>query len=1071
LQHQRGAHVTLLAIHALLQPPTVGKGLLPHTSASTSASYKPPSTKDIPPVVLTNIPHTEPAAFTPYLSQVGPLYDAIQRAHESDDIGGSQLVRHGRGLSKNEESLVSLGRISQQRPSSNGSVSYVGSVSSPVVSPLESPTLKRGTSGGASRRLHPITPLSTIPEVYFDQDFRLENPRTFDIVSERSEVVRPVLGSTGSDVKRTNGSVTAPGATGRKALATNAILQEKLSWYMDTVEVHLIGSISTASTSFFAALGSLRELHSEVADSVARIKQLRGDLATLDQDLALRGLKVVEMRRRLDNVRKLGDAVEQLRRIVDGVARCEEQINKDEIETALETLDGIERLMAGERNVPPKLGQSGEDLSDPGELHDLRNLKALEGATDELGLLRYKIGKAFEAQFLGALLADLRRHVASIHPKTTVERWGTASQRSRGEHSRGPSTLLAFLDLNDELRRSSASSLKGLTRSEHLMPAATAYREAVVREIKGIIRRHLPSSNDDDNESVMSASTQGGRAMSQQEKSLILARNLRAMDSEDAEMMLMKIYAAVGESLRRLGVQLKVLLDITSGILAPPATSGLRSPPKSPMKPTLDSYMNAKGSESSSSINIQAEVHQALDMSSLLGQAVDTAQTQITKILKVRSDQTTQLPLQNFLRYFALNRLFADECEAVSGRGGTSLKSVVNGHIKDFVTQFGEMERQRIVATMDSDRWDAKDFSDVDSGALSRVLEGSTRDAPEWTRDFKVWEDEKDEVGPTTVANSGQANGIAASISGKDKVRSATVDEQKYILPQSAISLLRGVESYEHLMAGIPSMTQDIASNLLEYLKLFNSRSAQLILGAGATRSAGLKNITTKHLALASQALSFLTALIPYIRESVRRRSSTSGSIMGEFDKVKRLYQEHQAGIHEKLVDIMSGRAAMHVNAMKKIKWDEASEKQEVSPYMETLTKETITLHKVLSKHLPEMTVMMIMNPVFSSYKEQWSTALREVAVKTEMGKERLEYHASVSGHWLTLNRLLRDVEFFKSKLSNVDGAGDIGDYLLAIIKEKVPTAQASNNTSHPPVSEATAPDKSPLEKVEQGTK
>ena len=837
--------------------------------------------------------------------------------------------------------------------------------------------------------MDPVTPLSTIPEIYFDQDFRLENPRTFDIVSERSEVVRPVLGSTASDVKGTNGSVTAPGPTGRKALATNAILQEKLSWYMDTVEVHLIASISAASASFFAALGSLRELHSEAADSVARIKRLRADLGTIDQDLALRGLKVVDMRRRLANLRTLGDAVEQLREIVGGVARCEEQINKNDIEVALETLDDLERLMAGERSAIASVRQSSEDVGEPRKRQDLRGLKALEGAIDELGLLRYKIGKAFEAQFLGALLSDLRRHVARVPPRTTLERWATASQRSRGEHSRGPSTLPAFLELDDELRRALGVSLKGLTRSEHLMPAATAYREAVVRETKSIIRRHLPSSNDDDNESVMSASTHGGRAMSQQEKSLILARNLRAMDGEDAEMMLMKIYAAVGEALRRLGVQLKVLLDITSGLSALPATSGLRSPPKSPIKPTLDNYMEAQGSDVSPLDNAQAEMHQALDMSSLLGQAVDTAQTQITKVLKVRSDQTSQLPLQRFLRYFALNRLFADECEAVSGRGGTSLKSVVNGHIKDFVSHFGELERQRIVSTMDADRWDAKDFSDADNSALSRVLEGSTRDASRWTRDFKLWEDHEDEVESSLGASNGSANGTSASTPGKDKVRSATVDEQKYILPQSAISLLRGVESFEHLMAGIPSMTQDIASNLLEYLKLFNSRSAQLILGAGATRSAGLKNITTKHLALASQALSFLIALVPYIREAVRRRSSTSGALMGEFDKVKRLYQEHQAGIHDKLVDIMSGRASMHVTAMKKIKWDEPSDKQEVSPYMETLTKETITLHKVLSKHLPEMTVMMIMNPVFSSYKEQWSTALRDVVVKTNHGKER----------------------------------------------------------------------------------
>ncbi len=110
---------------------------------------------------------------------------------------------------------------------------------------------------------------------------------------------------------------------------------------------------------------------------------------------------------------------------------------------------------------------------------------------------------------------------------------------------------------------------------------------------------------------------------------------------------------------------------------------------------------------------------------------------------------------------------------------------------------------------------------------------------------------------------------------------------------------------------------------------------------------------------------------------------------MVEFDKVKRLYQEHQAGINDKLVDIMSGRATTHVNVMKKINWDSSPPGQAISPYMETLVKETTTLHKVLSKHLPDVTVQMIMDPVFSSYREQWGKAFHDVDVKTVAGKER----------------------------------------------------------------------------------
>ena len=900
-------------------------------------------------------------------------------------------------------------------------------------------------SGGSSRR-GPLTvaPLSTIPAVYFEPEFHLENPRIFDIVSERSEIVKQPPGA--------NGVVVTPGQGGRKALATNAILQEKLSWYMDTVEVHLISSISTASSSFFAALGSLRDLHLEASASVGKIKALREDLASLDRNMAIGGLEVVAMRRRRENMRKLGDAVQQLREVVETVTRCEDQVDKGEIEEALHGLTEVEHLIAGERLGG---GQSVKDTKVAQErLVDLRGIKALEGAGNDIAYLRQRIGKIFETRFLEALLSDLRNHVDATPRNATFQRWDKASQRFRGAHARTPSVYPAYLQVDDSLRKILQSNLEGLVRSDSIKPATTAYREAVWKEVKTLIRRHLPSSSDDDNESSMSASTQGGRHMTQQEKSSVLARNLRALDAEDAETMLKKIYSNVGEALRRLGTQVKVVLDITSTFDSAPAMKAARSP-MSPPAANMDSYMSgAPIPPTDRGMVQQEELQQTLDMSNLLGQAVDIAQAQITKILKVRAEQSTRLSLPQFLKYFHLNRLFADECEAVSGRGGMALKTVVHTHIKDFVQHAGDMERQNLVQGMDADRWDAKDFSEKDGQLLSCIVDASTKDVESWAKASIIWSEEATALNGEPQTNGIVTNGIAA----KDKVRSASIDEQKFILPESALTVLHGIGQFEQLITGIPSMTQEITSSLLEYLKLFNSRSSQLILGAGATRSAGLKNITTKHLALASQALSFVTALTPYVREFVRRHSSGAGSLMVEFDKVKRLYQEHQAGINDKLVDIMSGRATTHVNAMKKIDWDAPSASQIASPYMETLVKETTTLHKVLSKHLPEMTVRMIMDPVFSSYREQWGKAFQEVDVKTEAGKERYAVIEPLttlrsSGRKMANDtfRMLRDAELFKSRLGKLDGAADIGDHILDVVRGKAvaePAALADSKTA-----------------------
>jgi len=970
-----------IAISTLLQPPIVRTGLLPHTSAPASSTHRQPTARDIPPVTLTNITHVDPAEFRPYLSQVGALYDALQRAKENEDEGTLRILRKGSQVDSFEDLLDKSLRQSARTPTGSRKASIASLASLSAADPL--PPRRRSSGGIGRRAAQAPTPLSTIPSVYFEDDFHLENPRTFDVVSERSEVVRPVPGTPDKNV---NGNTVTP----RKALATNAILQEKLSWYMDTIEVHLISSISTASASFFAALGSLRELHSEAADLAERIKSLRAELAALDKKMALGGLEIVNERRRRENLKQLADATNQLRHIVEAVNRCESLVDDGQIEKALDTADSLEKLIRGEQS------ESDANILGTERLLRLRNMRgatALQGVNSDLDTLRYRVGKAFEAKFIVTLLGDLRRHIDQAPIRDTLLRWSSASQRSRGGHSREPSVFPTYLTLDEKFRSELLAYLKGLYRAHHTEPAAAAYRDSVLREVKSIIKRPLPSSSDDDNESIMSASTMGNRQLSKQERSAILARNLRALEPGSAEETILKIYIGVGETLRRLGTQVKVLLDVTSTIDDPSSGIGPKSPPRSPNPKiaAIDSRLSSgDGNYQSSARKLQEEMHQALDMSNLLGQAVDIAQNQIVKILRVRTEQSVHQTPTRFLRYFTINLLFANECEAVSGRGGTALKNLVNSQIRDFIKQMSEAEQQKLANGMDSDQWDPKDFGEKDSVLLARVLEGSTRDAEAWTVGGKVWLPYDESASDDSVTNG--KGPIANGTGTKDKARPATIDSESFILPTSAMLFLRGLQPFMELITGIPSLTAEISSSLLSYLQLFNSRCTQLILGAGATRSVGLKNINTRHLALASQALSFITTLIPHIREFVRRHAGSGAavsSLMGEFDKVKRLYQEHQNNISEKLVDIMTNRASGHVKAMKAINWD-TSKSAGVSPYMETLAKETTTLHKVLSKFLPDSTVLMIMDPVFKSYKEQFGQAFRDVTVETEEGKKRL---------------------------------------------------------------------------------
>jgi len=78
-------------------------------------------------------------------------------------------------------------------------------------------------------------------------------------------------------------------------------------------------------------------------------------------------------------------------------------------------------------------------------------------------------------------------------------------------------------------------------------------------------------------------------------------------------------------------------------------------------------------------------------------------------------------------------------------------------------------------------------------------------------------------------------------------------------------------------------------------------------------------------------------------------------------------------------------------------------------------------LYKLITKHLPESTVKMVMRPIFKVYKEQWGKAFGDVILGSEDSQKRM----------------LRDVEYFNTRLGGLDGAGDIGEYIVKLVKEK----------------------------------
>ena len=102
------------------------------------------------------------------------------------------------------------------------------------------------------------------------------------------------------------------------------------------------------------------------------------------------------------------------------------------------------------------------------------------------------------------------------------------------------------------------------------------------------------------------------------------------------------------------------------------------------------------------------------------------------------------------------------------------------------------------------------------------------------------------------------------------EIRSALVDGKPFKVVWSVLLLTESCLSYLALTSALPAIAPDVIAKTGDLLKLFDSRARALVLGAQAIHSAArLKNISGKHLAMTSQSISLLLALLPHLRAAL----------------------------------------------------------------------------------------------------------------------------------------------------------------------------------------------------------
>ncbi|GFS43547.1 similar to VPS54 [Actinidia rufa] len=420
--------------------------------------------------------------------------------------------------------------------------------------------------------------------------------------------------------------------------------------------------------------------------------------------------------------------------------------------------------------------------------------------------------------------------------------------------------------------------------------------------------------------------------------------------------------------------------------------------------------------------------------------ACDAAHGRWAKLLGVRALLHPRLRLPDFLDIYNISQKFMTATVKIGGRLGYSIRGTLQSQAKAFVDFQHESRMAKIKAVLDQETWIEVDVPDeyqaiftslfcseplttgnvndgqgnvptgyievTSSNDVTKLLNsqqpisqtesieasadntGEMISLPEVLRNYN---DNSDVV--TTAAQSSTPNNEER---GRASLQALSFRGVDYRMVNCGLMLLKLLSEYIDMNRKLPMLSSEVVHRVVEILKFFNTRTCQLVLGAGAMQVSGLRSITSKHLALASQVVSFIHAIIPAIHIASQGRDSgqrdkdvadlravdcdtpfvshrsilfievpetRKALLLSEIDRVAQDYKVHRDEIHTKLVQIMRERLLVHLRGLPQIveSWNRLEDSDsQPSQFARSLTKEVGFLQRVLSRTLHEVDVQSI---------------------------------------------------------------------------------------------------------------
>eukprot|EP00826_Nyctotherus_ovalis_P023665 TRINITY_DN181_c0_g2_i2.p1 TRINITY_DN181_c0_g2~~TRINITY_DN181_c0_g2_i2.p1 ORF type:complete len:282 (+),score=67.06 TRINITY_DN181_c0_g2_i2:147-992(+) len=211
-----------------------------------------------------------------------------------------------------------------------------------------------------------------------------------------------------------------------------------------------------------------------------------------------------------------------------------------------------------------------------------------------------------------------------------------------------------------------------------------------------------------------------------------------------------------------------------------------------------------------------------------------------------------------------------------------------------------------------------------------------------------------------------------------------------FFLVNSALTVLKIIYGYVRMAQNFPNIAYECAVKLLEIIGMYNIKSSNLVLGAGAVQLNKMKNITAKHLAMSAQAVDFFYGEIEYIKGKLELYLGEKQKLLleSDFANLKKDLLKHRNDIYKKLSSILLSCGSDLLDTMRESEYRDDTGK--VSEFISSLTTMLQQMYAVLVRILPRPHIELIYQDTFNELSSKLRSLKAEIKVAGTKGFEQL---------------------------------------------------------------------------------